>query len=154
MCVERMQWVLMHAWWFILGGGGSCLTFFLLFSPQLLLSIASGRPAGGASLPVPALVPIPRRARLQESLSQPPGSGSQLAEGVWRGTHHCPLPVSPLTCIYSTYMQYTCFWWPILIWALLCLDFALQRIWNMKLKSITNSTHPHELHSSLTRNSS
>lgn len=57
---------------------------------------ASGGPAGGASLPVPALVPLPWRARLQESLSQPPGSGPQLAEGVRRGTHRRPLPVSPV----------------------------------------------------------
>lgn len=91
------------------------LLFFFFSSPQLLLSIAPGRPASGASLPVPALVPIPRRARLQESLPQPTGSGSQLAERVWRGTHHCPLPVSPLTYIYSTYMQYMCFGRPILI---------------------------------------
>lgn len=56
---------------------------------------ASGRPAGGAPLPVPAMVAVPRRARLQEGLPQPAGPGPQLAEGVWRRTHRGPLPVSP-----------------------------------------------------------
>ena len=58
------------------------------------LCLAPGGPAGGVSVPVPALVSLPRRARLQEGLPQPTGSRAQVAEGVWRWPHCCPLPVS------------------------------------------------------------
>lgn len=69
--------------------------FLTLAPPPLFLTcVASGGSAGGAPLPVPALVPVPRRSRLQESVPQPSGSGPQLAAGMWRGTHHRPLPVS------------------------------------------------------------
>lgn len=51
-------------------------------------------PAGGVSVPVPALVGIPRRSRLQEGFPQPAGSSAQVAEGVRGWTHRCALPVS------------------------------------------------------------
>lgn len=74
----------------------------------LMFSVASEAPrgpAGGVSVPVPALVGIPRCSRLQEGFPQPAGSSAQVAEGVWRRTHCCPLPVSNLLAICIMYCK-------------------------------------------------
>lgn len=65
----------------------------------LMFSVASEAPrgpAGGVSVPVSALVGVSRCSRLQEGFPQPASSSAQVAEGVWRRTHCCPLPVSNL----------------------------------------------------------
>lgn len=66
----------------------SCVLVFL--SPYL----APGGPAGGVSVPVPSLVGLSRRSRLQEGVPEPARSGAQVAEGVRGRTHRGPLPVS------------------------------------------------------------
>lgn len=58
--------------------------------------IAARGPAGGVSVPVPALVGISRCPWLQKGFPQPAHSSTQVAEGLWRRTHCCPLPVSNL----------------------------------------------------------
>lgn len=51
-------------------------------------------PAGGVSVPVPALVGVSGRSRLQEGFPQPAGSSAQVAEGVRGRPHRRALPVS------------------------------------------------------------
>lgn len=74
----------------------------LMFS---VTSKAPRRPAGGVSVPVPALVGVSRCSRLQEGFPQPAGSSTQVAEGMWRRTHCCPLPVSNQLATCSVYCK-------------------------------------------------
>lgn len=62
--------------------------------PVVFVSEAPGRPAGGVSVPISALVGLSRRSRLQEGIPQPASSSSQVAKRMWRRTHCCALPVS------------------------------------------------------------
>lgn len=57
---------------------------------------APRRPAGGVSVPVPALVGVSRCSGLQEGFPQPARSSAQVAKRVRRRTHCCALPVSNL----------------------------------------------------------
>lgn len=77
-----------------------CLIFFFSVAFK-----APRGPAGGVSVPVPALVGVSRCSWLQEGFPQPAGASAQVAEGVWGRTHCCPLPVSNLLAARIVYCK-------------------------------------------------